>query len=92
MTLADVFEQAKALTREERQALVRMLVDSLESSPTKDEPLRPGLKTGPEIVAMLEQMEPLEFADPEIEDPVEWVQAQRRKQANRLRPYWEDEA
>jgi hypothetical protein len=45
--------------------------------------------TGAEIAAMLEQMEPIELVDPEITDPVEWVQAQRRKDASRLKPYWE---
>lgn len=48
-------------------------------------------KTGAEIGAMLEQMEPIEFVDPEITDPVEWVKAQRRKEADRLKPYWDGE-
>lgn len=50
-----------------------------------------GLKTGAEIAAMLMEMEPIEFVDPEIEDPVEWVKAQRQKEIDRLKPYWNDE-
>jgi len=38
---------------------------------------------------MLEQMDAIEFVDPEIEDPVEWVKAQRQKEADRLKPYWD---
>jgi hypothetical protein len=41
------------------------------------------------IAAMLEQMEPVELVDPEITDPVEWVQAQRRKNSDRRKPYWD---
>jgi hypothetical protein len=38
-------------------------------------------KTGTEIAAMLEKMEPIEFVSSHIEDPVEWVKAQRHKQS-----------
>jgi hypothetical protein len=40
--------------------------------------------TGAAIAAMLEQMEPIELVDPEITDPVEWVETQRRKDSDRL--------
>ncbi len=74
MTIAEILEQAKALNPQERKALAKLLIDTLETSepPTQ-------AKTGAEIVAMLEAMGPIEFVDPEIEDPVEWVKAQRRK-------------
>ncbi len=49
------------------------------------------LKTGAEIVAMLEARDAIEFVDPEITDPVEWVKAQRKKEADRLKPYWDGE-
>ncbi len=48
------------------------------------------LKTGAEIVAMLMTMDPEPLVDPEITDPVEWVKAQRRKEAERLNSYWEN--
>jgi hypothetical protein len=34
---------------------------------------------------------PIEFVDPHIEDPVEWVKAQRQKEQDRLKPYRGDE-
>jgi uncharacterized protein (DUF433 family) len=48
-------------------------------------------KTGAEIAAMLDEMEPSEMVDPEITDPVEWIKAQRRKEADRLKPFWDGE-
>jgi hypothetical protein len=41
-------------------------------------------RTGAEIVAMLEEMEPIELVDSHIEDPVEWVKAQRQKRVDLL--------
>ncbi len=88
MTIDDILEQAKALTAQERAELARRLLDIPHESQSHHEP-----KTGAEIVAMLEAMEePIELVDPHIEDPVEWVKAQRRKEQERLRPYWDGEA
>jgi hypothetical protein len=85
MTFAEVLQQAQTLSAHERKELVKLLVDSLEfpESPASSHP-----KTGVQIAALLNQMSPIEFVDPEIDDPVEWVKAQRRKEANRLAPYW----
>jgi len=85
MTLAEVLQQAQTLSAHERKELVKLLVDSLEfpESAVSSHP-----KTGVQIAALLNQMSPIEFVDPEIDDPVEWVKAQRRKEANRLAPYW----
>ncbi|MBI1278864.1 MAG: hypothetical protein GC179_12110 [Anaerolineaceae bacterium] len=85
MTLAEVLQQAQTLSAHERKELVKLLVDSLEF-PEPAASSHP--KTGVQIAALLNQMAPIEFVDPEIEDPVEWVNAQRRKEANRLAPYW----
>jgi hypothetical protein len=69
--------------------------DDWEHRPWTDEEIRemltPKPKTGQEIAAMLEQMEPIELVDPEITDPVEWVKAQRRKDSDRLKPFWTGE-
>jgi hypothetical protein len=54
IAIADIFDQAKALSPQERKEL-----------------------------AKLEAMEPIEFVDPDIEDPVEWVKPLRRKQHQR---------
>jgi len=73
-TVTEILEQAKKLTREEREELARQLL----TTPDEPEPSRRA-KTGAEIVALLEAMDgPVEFVDPHIEDPVEWVKAQRR--------------
>jgi hypothetical protein len=82
MTVAEILDQAKALSAQERKELAKLLIDTLET----DEPVSQA-KTGAEIVAMLEAMEPIEFVDPHIEDPVEWVKTQRRKRADKLKPY-----
>jgi hypothetical protein len=55
------------------------------------EMMKPQPKTGAEIAAMIEQMGPIELVDAEITDPVEWVKAQRQKDADRLKPYWDGE-
>jgi hypothetical protein len=85
MTITEILEQAKKLTREEREELARQLL----TMPDELEPSRRA-KTGAEIVALLEAMDgPVEFVDPHIEDPVEWVKAQRRKRQEQLKPYWD---
>ena len=86
MTITEILEQAKALSPQERKELAKMLIDMLDTGETVSQ-----AKTGAEIVAMLEAIEPIEFVDPEIEDPVEWVKAQRHKRADRLKPYRDGE-
>ena len=76
MTIAEILDQAKTLSPQERKELAKRLIDTLETG----EPTTLA-KTGAEIVAMLENMNPIEFVDADIEDPVEWVKAQRGKRA-----------
>ena len=83
MTITEILEHAKSLSPAERSELVNQLM-------AMDAPPRTKPKTGAEIVAMLNKIDPIEFVDPEIEDPVEWVKAQRQKEANRHKPYWND--
>lgn len=82
MTIIEILDQAKALSPQERKELVKLLIDTLDT----DQPVTQA-KTGAEIVAMLEAMEPIEFVDPHIDDPVEWVKTQRRKRTDKLKPY-----
>jgi hypothetical protein len=79
MTLTQILDQAKALSAQERKELAKLLIDTLDSSEPVKQP-----KTGAEIVAMLQAMDPIEFVDAHIEDPVEWVKTQRRKRADKL--------
>jgi hypothetical protein len=85
MTITEILEQAKILTPQERKELAKLLIDML------DAPQVHSSKTGAEIVAMLEAMEePIELVDSHIEDPVGWVKEQRRKQQERLKPFWDE--
>jgi hypothetical protein len=83
MTVMELLDQAKSLSPQERKELAMLLIDTLDVSETATQP-----KTGAQIVEMLQAMEPIEFVDPYIEDPVEWVKAQRRKRADKLQPYY----
>lgn len=75
MTLAEVLEQVRTWNNALKKELLKEVIDMMgEDSPTR------APKTGAEIVAMMEALDaPIELVDPEIEDPVEWVKAQRRK-------------
>lgn len=82
MTITEIFDQAKALSTQERKELAKLLIDTLDISESTEQP-----KTGAEIVAMLQAMEPIELVDSHIEDPVEWVKAQRQKRKDQLKHY-----
>jgi hypothetical protein len=88
MSVTEILEQVKALSLAERKEVAKAVIDLL------DVPVQAQrYATGAEIVAILEAMEaPIELVDPEIEDPVEWVKAQRKKESDRLNPYWNGEA
>ena len=82
MTIAEILEQAKALSPHERQELAKLLMDMSDTDTSVSQ-----AKTGAEIVALLQSMESIEFVDSHIEDPVEWVKTQRRKRQDKLKPY-----
>ena len=82
MTVAEILEQAKTLSSHKRKELAKLLIDTLDSDETIHK-----AKTGAEIVAMLNDMGPIEFVDSSIEDPVEWVKAQRQKRTEQLQSY-----
>jgi hypothetical protein len=83
--LEEALALALKLAPKERKELTKLLIDTLD---TTDQPVTQA-KTGAEIAAILETMEPIEFVDSDIEDPVEWVKAQRHKRAEQLKPYWD---
>lgn len=85
MTVAEILEQAKTLNPQERKELAKLLIDTLDTDQLSTES-----KTGAEIVAMLNDMEPIEFVDFSIEDPVEWVKTQRQKRVEQLDSYRDD--
>lgn len=81
MTVAEILEQAKTLSLPERRELTKLLIDTLD--PTTEE-AQVKWKTGAEIVAMMQELGAIEFVDDNINDPVEWVQAQRQKRIDSL--------
>ncbi len=88
MTIETILEQAQQLSPEQQKELVKRLIDLLTVPQAPQPP-----KTGAEIAAMIEALDhPIELVDPHIEDPVEWVKEQRRKEQERLKPYWEGKA
>ncbi len=81
MTVADILEQVQQLTPDEQDELIQRILELRVHTPKA--------KTGAELVAMLRKMGPIDLVDPQIEDPVEWLEAQRQKEADRLKPYWD---
>lgn len=93
MTVAEIFQQARLLSMEQRKQLAKILIDTLDGDEVNEAATyQSSPKTGAEIAAMLEAMEPVEFVDNDIDDPVEWVKMQRQKEADRLKKYWNNEA
>jgi len=84
MTVTEILKQVEALSPPEREELAKLVIDMLHSGEPVTQP-----KTGAEIVAMLQAMQPIEFVDSHIEAPVEWVKAQRRKRTEKLKSYRE---
>jgi len=87
-TVDEALALALRLDPKERLQLIERIASSVGHVDVKlpDEQTRQG-KTAAEIAAILEAMEPIEFVDPHIEDPVAWVKAQRRKRADKLKAY-----
>lgn len=79
MTITQILDQAKALSPQERKELAKLLIDTLDTGEAARQP-----RTGAEIVALLQTMEPIVFVNTDIEDPVEWVKVQRRKRTDQL--------
>lgn len=75
MTVAELLEQAKALSPQERKELAILLIDTLDTQAPQTYPI------GAEIATIIKQHPPVEFVDNHIEDTVEWVMAQRQKRA-----------
>jgi hypothetical protein len=91
--LEEVLTLALRLSPGERLRLVERVVSSVErdiEAPPANEQ-QPEEHWGQGLVRLLQELGPIEMVNPEIEDPVEWVQEQRRKDAERLKPYWDGE-
>lgn len=60
----------------------------IEAPPSGEE--QPEEHWGKALNRLMDEIGPITMKYPEIEDPVEWVKAQRRKRANQLKLYRED--
>lgn len=87
MTVAEVFEQAKSLSPQERKELVKLLVDTLDVQP-QAEPAAPEAHWGKNLNRLMEEIGPIEMLYPEIEDPVEWVKHLRAEQRKKRLGDW----
>jgi hypothetical protein len=91
MTVAEIMEQAKTLSAQERKELVKQLVDTLEIVPPIDadaEDADDQEPWGKRLVRLLQQTDLADWGDPSIEDPVEAVEALRHQEQARLDAYW----
>jgi hypothetical protein len=84
MTVAEIMQQAQALSPQERKELVILLVDSLNvERPVSDEPAEHWGK------ALNRLLDSLDMADWEaIDDPVAWVKQQRAAERRRRLGDW----
>lgn len=81
MTLAEILEQAKQLSADERQELAQRLLDTLDV-PSSD-PAGRTEQWGHSLNQLLDELDPIELHYPDIDDPVAWVarlRAERRQQ------------
>jgi hypothetical protein len=92
--LEAILEAALKLAPKERLRLAERVVSSVErelEAPVSDE--QPTEEHwGRSLNALLDTMGPVEFVDPEITDPVEWVKLQREKERTRRLGDWDSQA
>lgn len=89
--LEAVLEAALKLAPKERLRLAERVVSSVErelEAPTADgQPVEE--HWGRSLNALFDTLGPVEFVDPEITDPVEWVKLQREKERVRRLGDWD---
>ncbi len=88
MTVAEILEQAKQLSPQQRHELVEQL-QAMEI-------LIPEAQTfqehwGKNLLKLLDELEPIELIYPEIEDPVEWVKKIREEEQRKRLGDWGEE-
>lgn len=70
MSIAEILEQIRALSREERELLLAE-IQMMQSAPAQ--PAEPQEHWGQALNRLMDEIGPIELKYPEIEDPVEWV-------------------
>ena len=90
MTLAEILDQAKDLSPQERKELAKLLIDTLDVPP-EQKSAEPQKHWGKDLLRLLDELGPIELVHPEIEDPVEWVKQLRKEQRQKRLGDWGDE-
>lgn len=92
--LEAILEAALKLAPKERLRLAERVVSSVERELESPRASQPPAEEhwGRSLNALFDTLGPVEFVDPEITDPVEWVKLQREKErARRLGDWGEQE-
>lgn len=89
MTIADILEQVKKLTSQERAELVEQL-RAMQDASQPAEAVQAEEHWGRSLNQLLDEIGPIEMKYPEIEDPVEWVKHLRSESRRRRLDDWGD--
>ena len=87
INLQSVIEQGLQLSPRERLQLVERMIASVENILPPEETV-PTEHWGKALNRLLDELGPVEFVHPEIEDPVEWVKQQRSERRQRRLGDW----
>ncbi|MAS36304.1 MAG: hypothetical protein CL610_20030 [Anaerolineaceae bacterium] len=90
MSVAEILEQAKALSPQERKELAKSLIDMMDA-PEPGEAAAPAEHWGKSLNQLLDEIGPIELKYPEIEDPVEWVKHLRAESRRQRLGNWGEE-
>lgn len=82
MTVADILEQVKALSSEERKELAKRVIDMIDD-PQTPSAAESSEHWGKALNKLLDEIGPIDMLYPEIEDPVEWVKHLREENHRR---------
>jgi hypothetical protein len=82
VSLDEALALALKLAPKERLQLIERVASSIERDMEATAPDKPQPEGhwGQALNRLLEEIGPIDLVDPEIEDPVEWVKAQREKE------------
>jgi hypothetical protein len=90
MTVAEILEQAKALSLQERKELTKLLVDTLDVETVVASEEHSKEHWGQSLKRLMDEVGTIELLYPEIEDPVEWVKHLRSVERKRRLGEWSD--
>lgn len=90
MTVAEILEQAEALSQEERKELAKRLIDMIDTNlKDKMSDIKAGEPWGESVTKLISELD-VGLKYPEIEDPVEWVKHLRSEEQKRRLGDWVD--